>query len=387
MKRLIKGARIYTMGPQGMLEQGDILIENGKITAVAETINCPEAEVIDACGLTAIPGIVDAHSHIGGFEIATGAQDVNEMVKNVTAEAEVFDGINPLSPSFKEALAAGVTCSAIAPGSGNVIGGVVCALKSAGQGTVESMCINRHVALKAAMGGNPKGVYGKRNQMPMTRMGVASILRQYFRDVQEYMKKQEEGKKNPDKMPKWDPAMENGAKVLRHEMPVKMHCTQFDMITVINLAKEFDFEFTLDHAWGASDFMEPIVEAGCPVIFGPIAVAKGFGESIKIDIESVVEMDRRGVLCSIMTDGPVYHPWLIVSQAGEVVRYGGDPERVLKMLTINPAKIIGCDQRIGSLEPGKDADIALFDGIPALDPAAIAVKTLVNGEIVYETEG
>lgn len=387
MKRLIKGAKIITMGALGTLEKADILMEDGKITAIGEGLEALEAEVIDAKGLTAIPGIVDAHSHIGGFEIATGAQDVNEMVKNVTAEVEVIDGLDPRSPSFKEALATGVTCSAIAPGSGNVIGGVVCAVKSAGQGTIDSMCINRHVALKAAMGGNPKGVYGKRNQMPMTRMGVASILRQYFRDVQEYMKKQEEAKSDPAKMPKWDPAMENGAKVLRHEMPVKMHCTQFDMITVIELAKEFDFEFTLDHAWGASDYMEPIVESGCSVIFGPIAVAKGFGESIKIDIDSVVEMDKRGVLCSIMTDGPVYHPWLIVEQAGEVVRYGADVERAIAMLTINPAKTIGCDQRIGSLEIGKDADIALFNGMPTLDPAAGVVMTLVDGEIAYQSKG
>ena len=159
------------------------------------------------------------------------------------------------------------------------------------------------------------------------------------------------------------------------------------MITVIELAKEFNFEFTLDHAWGASDYMEPIVAAGCPVIFGPIAVAKGFGESIKIDIDSVVEMDRRGVLCAIMTDGPVYHPWLIVEQAGEVVRYGAPVERAIAMLTINPAKIIGCDQRIGSLEAGKDADIALFDGMPALDPAAVVKMTLVNGEVVYQSKG
>ena len=387
MKRLIKGAKIITMGALGTLEKADILMEDGKITAIGEGLEALEAEVIDAKGLTEIPGIVDAHSHIGGSEIATGAQDVNEMVKNVTAEVEVIDGLDPRSPSFKKALAAGVTCSAIAPGSGNVIGGVVCAVKSAGQGTIDSMCINRHVALKAAMGGNPKGVYGKRNQMPMTRMGVASILRQYFRDVQEYMKKQEEAKSDPAKMPKWDPAMENGAKVLRHEMPVKMHCTQFDMITVIELAKEFDFEFTLDHAWGASDYMEPIVESGCPVIFGPIAVAKGFGESIKIDIDSVVEMDKRGVLCSIMTDGPVYHPWLIVEQAGEVVRYGADVERAIAMLTINPAKTIGCDQRIGSLEIGKDADIALFNGMPTLDPAAGVVMTLVDGEIAYQSKG
>ncbi|MFQ8583376.1 MAG: hypothetical protein ACLSA6_13070 [Holdemania massiliensis] len=194
MKRLIKGAKIITMGALGTLEKADILMEDGKITAIGEGLEALEAEVIDAKGLTAIPGIVDAHSHIGGFEIATGAQDVNEMVKNVTAEVEVIDGLDPRSPSFKEALAAGVTCSAIAPGSGNVIGGVVCAVKSAGQGTIESRCINRHVALKAAMGGNPKGVYGKRNQMPMTRMGVASILRQYFRDVQEYMKNKKKPK-------------------------------------------------------------------------------------------------------------------------------------------------------------------------------------------------
>ena len=385
---LIKNGKVLTMGPQGVLEQADVLIgDDGKIIEVAANLEAPGAEILDASGKIVMPGLVDAHSHIGGFDTDTGAQDLNELTKPQTPEIQAYDGINPLDRSFMESAKAGITTSAITPGSGNVIGGVVCAVKSAGQGTVESMCVNRHVALKAAMGGNPKGVYGKRNQTPMTRMGVASVLRQYFRDVQEYMKKQEEAQNDPAKMPKWDPAMENGAKVLRHEMPVKMHCTQFDMITVIELAKEFNFEFTLDHAWGASDYMEPIVAAGCPVIFGPIAVAKGFGESIKIDIDSVVEMDRRGVLCAIMTDGPVYHPWLIVEQAGEVVRYGAPVERAIAMLTINPAKIIGCDQRIGSLEAGKDADIALFDGMPALDPAAVVKMTLVNGEVVYQSKG
>ena len=385
---LIKNGKVLTMGPQGVLEQADVLIgDDGKIIEVAENLEASGAEILDASGKIVMPGLVDAHSHIGGFDTDTGAQDLNELTKPQTPEIQAYDGINPLDRSFMESAKAGITTSAITPGSGNVIGGVVCAVKSAGQGTVESMCVNRHVALKAAMGGNPKGVYGKRNQMPMTRMGVASVLRQYFRDVQEYMKKQEEAQNDPAKMPKWDPAMENGAKVLRHEMPVKMHCTQFDMITVIELAKEFNFEFTLDHAWGASDYMEPIVAAGCPVIFGPIAVAKGFGESIKIDIDSVVEMDQRGVLCAIMTDGPVYHPWLIVEQAGEVVRYGAPAERAIAMLTINPAKIIGCDQRIGSLEVGKDADIALFDGIPTLDPTAVVKTTLVNGEVVYQSKG
>ena len=382
-KILIKNASVYTMGPQGTLDQGDILIIDDKIAEVTEHLECEDAEIVDATGLVALPGIVDSHSHIGGFDVASGQQEVNEMTRNVTAEVEVLDGLDPQSPSFQEALASGITCSAIAPGSGNVIGGVVCAVKSAGGQTIESRCINHHVALKMAMGGNPKGVYGKRNQMPMTRMGVAQVIRDYFRSVRDYMKKQEEAQGDPDKMPKLDPALENGARVLRHEMPCKVHCTQFDMVTVIRLAEEFNFEFSLDHAWGAGDYIDPIVNSGCSVIYGPIAVAKGFGESVKIDIDSVVTLDEKGVLCAIMTDGPVYHPWMIIEQAGEVVRYGAPVEKVLKMLTINPAKIIGCDDRIGSLEKGKDADIVLFDGIPALDPSAVAVRTWVDGKLVY----
>lgn len=382
MKILIKNAKIYTMAEQGTLPCADILMENDKIQAIGLNLDANGAEVIDAAGLIAMPGIVDAHSHIGGFENATGAQDVNEMVKNITPEMEIIDGLNPKSPMFIQALESGVTTSAIAPGSGNVIGGIVSAVKSYG-GTMEKMVLKKEIALKAAMGGNPKGVYGKRNQMPMTRMGVAAILRQYFRDVQEYMKKQEEAKEDPTKMPKFDQGLENGAKVLRKEIPVKMHCTQFDMITVIELAKEFNFDFTLDHAWGASDYMDAIEEVKCPILFGPIAVAKGFGESIKIDIESVVEMDKRGIPCSIITDGPVYYPWSIISQAGEVIRYGASQESVLRMLTINPAKAMRCDDRIGTLEVGKDADLVLFKGEPILDVKAYVVKTFVNGELAF----
>lgn len=380
--KLIKNAKIYPIEGD-IIECGDILIEGTKIKEVGVNLSCEGAEIIDATGLIAMPGMVDAHSHIGGFDIMTGAQDVNEMVKNVTAEIEIADGLDPKSPMFKEAVESGITTSGIAPGSGNVIGGMVSAVKSYGA-TMDEMILKKEIALKAAMGGNPKGVYGTRNQMPMTRMGVAAVLRNFFREVQEYMKKQEEAKENPEKMPKFDQAMENGAKVLRKEIPLKMHCTLFDMVTVINLAREFDFNFTLDHAWGASMYMEELVKAKAPILFGPIAVAKGFGESLLVDIDSVVELDRRGVDCSIVTDGPVYHPWSIVSQAAEVIRYGLPQQRVLRMLTINPAKAMLCEDRIGSLEPGKDADILLFKGEPVLDVTAYVEKTIINGEVVFE---
>lgn len=385
MKKLIKNAKIYTMHSRGTLPCGDILIEDGKFKEINEKIDAEGAEIIDASGYIAMPGLVDAHSHIGGFDLITGAQDVNEMTKNITPELSILDGLDPQSFMFKSALASGITTSAIAPGSGNVIGGMVAAVKSYGA-TMEDMVLKKEVALKAAMGGNPKGVYGKRNQTPMTRMAIAQVLRQYFQDVQRYMKQQQEALDDAAKMPVFDQGLENGAKVLRKEIPVKMHCTQFDMLTVIALAKEFDFKYTLDHAWGASLYMDQLVEAGCPILFGPIAVAKGFGESILIDIASVVEMDRRGLSCSIITDGPVYQPWSILSQAGEVVRHGAPQERVLRMLTINPAKAIGCDDRIGSIEAGKDADLILFNKEPLLDVDAYVEKTWINGELVFENK-
>lgn len=383
--KLIKNAAVVDVEQGEILKSTDILIENGKILAVGAQLEAEAAEVIDASGLYALPGFIDAHSHIGGFEIVTGNQEVNEMSRNITAEMKILDGLDLKSPMFQSALSCGITVNAIAPGSGNVIGGIVSAVKSWGQDE-RAQILKKEAALKAAMGNNPKGVYGKRNQMPMTRMGVAALLRQYFRDVQEYMKNQQEAASDPAKQPAFDLAKENGAKVLRGEIPLKVHCTQFDMITMIDLAKEFHFKITLDHVWGASRYLDALTQAKCPVLFGPIAVAKGYGESVLIDIESVAELDKRGVECSIITDGPVYHPWAILSQAAEVYRCGVPLMNILKMLTIYPAKAIGCAERVGSLQPGKDADIVLFDGMPVESPRAYVVKAFVNGELAYENE-
>ena len=166
---------------------------------------------------------------------------------------------------------------------------------------------------------------------------------------------------------------------------MKVHCEQFDMLTTIRISEEFNVEFTLDHAWGASDYYDDISNAKNlrGVIFGPIGVYLTPGECGKVDIDSLIELDRRGVCCSIMTDGPVMNPDLIVNQAGELVRFGMPQEKALEMITINGAKIIGLQDRIGSIEEGKDADIVLFKGSPAVDTDARVVCTIVNGEIAY----
>ena len=375
---VIKNAKIFTSAGK-FYEKADMLLNSGKIEKIAEKIEIPEdAQVIDAENLTAIPGIVDAHSHIGTFGIG-GDQDANEMTKNATPEIEVLYGIDTDSKAFQRVLRSGITTSAIAPGSGNVIGGLVCAVKSYGD-SIEDMCIKNPVALKMALGGNPKGVYGKRNQMPMTRMGIAEVIRENYIKATEYLRKKEEGEDIP-----YDQGMENICKVLKREIPMKVHCEQFDMLTTIRISEEFNVEFTLDHAWGASDYYDDISNAKNlrGVIFGPIGVYLTPGECGKVDIDSLIELDRRGVCCSIMTDGPVMNPDLIVNQAGELVRFGMPQEKALEMITINGAKIIGLQDRIGSIEEGKDADIVLFKGSPAVDTDARVVCTIVNGEIAY----
>lgn len=380
---LIKNGTLYTMSDNGIMENTDLLIDNGKIIRIAKNILEPQAEVIDASGYTVLPGIIDAHSHIGGFDMDTNAQDVNELTKPMTPEVDVFYGINPDSKAFQYALRDGITTSCIAPGSGNVICGLVCAVKSAGS-SFEQRIIKHPAALKAAMGVNPKGVYGPRNATPMSRLGIAQIFREYFMQVQDYMKQKELAKDCPDKMPPFDQGLENGILVLEKKIPLKVHCYQHDMMSMLRIAKEFDFNLTLDHALGASDFYDEIAESHASVIYGPLGAPLFGGEGCKVDIDSLIELDRRGVTCAIMTDGPVLYPYMIITQAGEVVRAGGDIERVLRMLTINPAKIIGCEERIGSLEIGKDADIVLFKGIPALDTDAKAVLTIIDGKIVYQ---
>lgn len=381
---VIRNAHIFTAAEQEY-ERGTIITKGDEILAAGTDVSVPDgAEVIDAKGLFAMPGIVDAHSHIGGFGVNGEDQDLNEMTCNATPAVESYYAIDPTSKDFKHAARAGITTSVIAPGSGNVIGGLVCAVKSAG-GSMCEMCIKNPVALKMALGGNPKGVYGAKQQLPMTRMGIAQVIRDNLKKASAYMKKKTDAGEDSSKLPPYDAGLENLCRVLRREIPIKVHCEQFDMLTTLRIAEEFNILFTLDHAWGSTDFMDEICSAKnlVGVIYGPIGVPLLPGECGKVDIECLAELDRRGVTCAIMTDGPIMNPEMIVGQAGEAVRTGTPHQRVLRMLTINPAKIAGLDERIGSIEPGKDADIVLFHGIPALDTTARCVMSIINGQIVY----
>lgn len=392
---VIKNATIYTMADK-LIDKGYIMVEDDKIVKIGEynedELNSiiskyKELEIIDGRDLVVVPGFIDCHSHVGGmnFSQSTGIDDLNEMTNNVTADVEAIYGIDPNSQDFRYAYESGITTLGITPGSGNVICGLVFAAKTYGDNIFE-MVIKNPVALKVSLGGNPKRTYGSRNSSPSSRMAIPAIIIDLFNRGKIYLREKEDASLGNGPMPKYDKDLEAIIPVIKKEIPLKIHCTQFDMMTAIEVAKKFDFEFSMEHAWGAMDYMEEIIESKCSIVFGPIGSMKGFGESRIVDIESVVELDERGVLTALTADAPIISIDSLIHHAGETVRSGLDVERALRMITINPAKILGVDHKVGSLEEGKDADILIFKGIPAYNTNAKLIKTIINGKIVYSSD-
>ena len=379
MSMLIKKAMIYDMEGSEPY-QGDIYIENGKISQIGLDL-----EVIDASGLVALPGFVDAHSHLGGFNMLNSDEcDFNEMTNPVTPDVWALEGCNIHDKCFRDACKGGVTTMCITPGSGNVICGLAFIAKSAGKEDIHDLVIKNPSALKLAFGMNPIGVYGSKHQMPMTRMGVVKVIRDTFYQAKEYMEKKEKANRNQMEMPDYDSKMEAISLALSNRIPLKIHCEQFDMVTAIELAKEFGCEYTIEHAWGAEYFLPELKEGGGAINYGPVGVPTGFGELTHANISEVKMLEDEEILVSIITDSPITMPELICVQAGEAVRRGVSHESVLKMITINPAKALHIEDRVGSIKIGKDGDIVLFSGIPALDVSANIKYTIIEGQVVYK---
>ena len=249
---LVKNSTIYTM-EDGACIKGDLLIEDGKISRIEDEINI-DCKTIDGTGLVTLPGFVDCHSHIGGMIFQYERDhDSNEMTRNITPDLNMIYGTDPTAPDFKFAREAGITTLGITPGSGNVICGVVFASKTYGE-NIFDMCIDREVGLKVALGGNPKGSYGSRNQLPSTRMGVYKVLKDYLSEGREYLED-----KNIERSIEKDRDFKILEKVFNREIPLRIHCTQMDILTAINISKEFDVDFAIEHAWGAIDYLDEIV--------------------------------------------------------------------------------------------------------------------------------
>lgn len=384
---LLKNGNVMTMAGPAFV--GDVAIENGKIVAVGQSLSYSDAEVRDVTGMTVMPGIVDPHCHIGMWEDAMGFEgaDGNECTNPITPELRAIDAINPYDRCFEEAVAGGVTTCVTGPGSANVIGGQFVAIKTYGD-SVEDMVLRFPVAVKAAFGENPKRVYDGKNQTPSTRMATAALMRKALVEAQEYNEKLEKGKADPEKMPERNLGKEILARVIRRELPMKIHAHRADdILTAIRICREFKLRYTLDHCtegYLITDKLKEALGEDCEgIIVGPLLTERSKIELKNLSFKAPKVLEQAGIEYAMMTDHPVTPEQYLPICTAIAVREGASEEGALKAITINAARITGIADRVGSIEVGKDADIAVFSGHP-FDFRSRCVLTLVNGKVAHE---
>ncbi len=379
---LIKNGYVLTM-ENGTYDRGFVRTCGKVIEAVGDMKECPEPaedeEVLDVDGAWVMPGLIDAHSHVGIVDDKIGVigDDCNEATDPVTPQLRALDGINPMDPAFHDAIAAGITSVMVGPGSANVVGGQFVYIKTRGR-CIDDMVVKNPAAMKVAFGENPKTAYGDKDMLPSTRMGTAALLRRTLWEAKQYLDDMQAGK-----IEKKDFMMEPWLPVLKREIPLKAHAHRADdILTAIRIAKEFNVDITIDHGTEGHLIAEEIVKAGYPVIIGPDLTARSKPEVQYMNFKTNKVLSEAGAMTAITTDHPVTLLQYLPLCAGLAVRSGMDMQEALKAITIHAARICRVDDRVGSLRPGKDADIAIYSG----NPMEVFTETkwvLIDGEIVY----
>ncbi len=345
--------------------KADIQIKNGKIAAIKSKIKAEKNEkVIDAEGKFVYPGFVDAHSHLGldGYGIGFEGSDYNEMNDIVSPQLRGIDSFNPLDPTIRQAMNAGVTCVGTGPGSANVLGGTFIAVKTYGK-CVDEMIVKDPVAMKCAFGENPKRVYREKGNF--ARMSTASKLREMLSKAKEYMNKKEAAGDDIFKKPAYDAKMEALIPILKKEIPLKAHAHQAnDILTAIRIAREFDVKLTLEHVTEGHLIADILSRYDYPCAVGPSLTHASKFELQNKSWTTPAVLAKNGLSVSIITDAPVIPQQHLAMCAAIAIRNGLDENYALKAITIHPARHLGVDDRVGSLEVGKDADLSIFAESP-----------------------
>lgn len=366
---LIINGIIHTMdGP--VMENGYVAVKGRKIAGVGPMSECParwEGETFDAQGGHVCPGFIDAHCHLGMFGDSLGfeSEDGNEETDPCTPQLRAIDGVNPLDRCFSEARAAGVTTVLTGPGSANPVSGQFAALKTSGR-WVDAMIVKAPISMKLALGENPKQVYHDRDETPVTRMATAAIIRENLRKAVEYGEKLDKAITDEDTdPPDYDAKLEALLPVVRGELPVHIHAHRADDIaTGIRIAKEFKLNCVIVH--GTEGHLIPELLAGehVPVITGPALGDRSKPELANMTLENPLILRNAGVEVAICTDHPEVPIQYLPLCAALAVKGGMDPEEALAAITVNAARIAGLDGALGSLTPGKEADVVITDRHP-----------------------
>lgn len=371
----ICGGKVYTMNGQP-LEKGCVLIDGSRIVAVGENLPLPDGcEVFDSSGKVVTPGFIDAHTHLGVYSEPSewSSEDGNETSGPVTPAMDALDAINPADIAFDDALAGGVTSVMIAPGSANAVGGQCVVVKTLRRPTVESMLLKRHAGLKIAFGENPRRVYGDKQKAPVTRMATAYLVRETLQKGRDYLNKRGTKEFTPDF------GMDAVLRVLRHEMPLRAHAHRADdIMTALRIAREFDVDIVIDHCTEGHLIAEELAQRQVRAAIGPQLITRAKMELKDKSYRTPAVLAAHGVQFALISDHPVVPNMFLSVYAGLAVRFGLSPATALRALTRDPAEILGISDRVGTLAPGRDADLVVWSGEP-LEMASRPEKVWVGG--------
>ena len=384
----ITGGRVVPVADPP-IERGTVLIKDGRITAVgpADSVDIPgSARVVDASGRWVLPGMVEAHSHLGVSEEGEAGDPISERSAVNGARLRVLDSINPADPGFADALAGGVTTAAILPGSANPFGGQSAVVKCWGA-TADEMVVREPAGVKSALGEVPMRVHGGRGALPATRFGTAAVLRDAFREADHYRaaRHRAAAEGTPFDI---DPTHDALARVLDGDLPLSQHVHRADDIaTALRLAREFGYRLVIHHGTEAHLLAGLIAERGVPVVCGPLTTARTTPEQRNRTTRTPGILARAGVRIAITTDHCEVPIQYLALQAIVAVRDGLDPDTALRAITLHPAQILGLDSRIGALRPGLDGDVVIWSGDP-FDAMSRPLNVFIEGREVqrYDTE-
>ncbi len=381
----ITGGRVLTIS-HGVIENGTVLVENGKIAAVGREVKVPRgAEVIDARGKVVMPGLFDAGDKLGTVEIPALqiTVDSTEYTDPLQPQLRVLDALNPASENILVNRAAGITNALSTPAEGNLIGGQSAVIQLDGD-TVDAMLVKSPAALHISLGEPSKLTYGIKNRAPETRMGEMAMLRQEFLKAQHYKEvldayaQKHDGKAAP---PARDLKLDAMMAALEGKIPVVAHADRVsDMESALRLADEFHFHLILADAAAAWRIADQLAARKIPVIVGPILEEPNHMESVDVRLDNAARLYKTGVPIAIQTsaDNEVRD---LPFQVEYAISYGLPEDAALAAVTLNPARFFGVDNRLGSIDAGKEANLIVLDGTPFRVKTHV-VTELIDGKVV-----
>ncbi|WP_147534904.1 amidohydrolase [Bacillus marasmi] len=371
MKTLLKNAKIYPITSPPIFN-GDIMVENGKIQSIG--VHLPtdsNTKIIDCDSRFLLPGFIDVHTHLGLYDEGTGwaGNDANETIEPLTPHIRALDGVYPFDHAFSDAVKYGVTTVHVMPGSSNVIGGTTSVIKTSGC-NIAKMMVKETAGLKIAFGENPKRIHSNGNEDSLTRMGIMGMLREAF-----YNARREE---NYDSF-RMNPLIQ----ALNREIPVRIHAHRADdILSAVRLAKEFDLDLRIEHCTEGHLIASELSSLNLKVSVGPTLTRRSKVELVNKTWKTYQVLTEHGIEVSITTDHPYTPIQYLNLCAALAVREGLSEQKALEGITILAAKNLNIENRLGSIEVGKDADLVLWNHHP-FHFLAKPNWTMINGKIVY----